>query len=295
MSNIQKRPFVPPQFTSFGKLPKDLFKKKFEVEHTLKVNSANRSGLKLESGAVLGNAGELKGYVKSTFPRFSFGSVSAELYTDASSDSKVTLALSGLPKGLSISPCVSAKDKSFGATMAGVDVSYSQQYFATSITAKSDLEKHLVDASASLGESGFSIGGNIALDVSSGADIKAMNCGIDYQQDDYTASFYTENNLSTMTAAYYQRINVDHVLGAQFKYALNGNHPRSMSIGSEYRVNPNTTVKTKVDVPSGDVAAHVEHRLVNPSVLVGVATAFNVRSQKIAADKVGLTFGMGDF
>lgn len=295
MSNIQKKPFVPPQFTSFGKLPKDLFKKKFEFEHTLKVQSANRSGLKLESGAILGNAGELKGYVKSTFPRFSFGSVSAELYTDASSDSKVTLALSGLPKGLTISPSVSAKDKNFGAAMAGVDVNYSQEYFATSVTAKSDLEKHLVDASVSLGERGISVGGNVALDVSSGADVKQMNCGIDYQQDDYTASIFTENNLSTVTAAYFQRLNVDHVLGAQFKYALNGGQARSMTIGSEYRVNANTTVKTKVDVPSGDVAAHVEHRLANPSVLVGVATAFNLRSQKIAADKIGLNFALGDF
>jgi hypothetical protein len=294
MSNIQKKPFVPPQFTSFGKLPKDLFKKKFEFEHTLKVQSANRSGLKLESGAILANSGELKGYVKSTFPRFSFGSVSAELYTDASSDSKVTLALTGLPKGLTISPSISAKDKSFGAAMAGVDVNYSQEYFATSVTAKSDLEKHLVDASISLGEGGVSVGGNIALDVSSGADIKSMNYGVDYQQDDYTASIYTENNMQSVTAAYFQRLNVDHVLGAQFKYAVGGG-ARAMTIGSEYRVNPNTTVKTKIDVPSGDVAAHVEHRLANPSILVGVATAFNVRSQKIAADKIGLNFALGDF
>jgi len=294
MSNIQKKPFVPPQFTSFGKLPKDLFKKKFEFEHTVKVQSANRNGLKIESGAILGQTGELKGYVKSSFPRFSFGAVSAELYTDASSDSKVTLALSGLPKGLTISPSVSAKDKSFGAAMAGVEVNYSQEYVAASVNAKSDLEKHLIDASLSLGEKGISVGGNIALDVSSGADIKSMNYGIDYQQDDYTASIYTENNQKTCTASYFQRINVDHVLGASFKYAFNGGE-RAMTIGSEYRVNPNTTVKTKVDIPTGDVAAHVEHRLANPSVVIGVATAFNVRSQKIAADKVGLNFALGDF
>ena len=41
-----------------------------------------------------------------------------------------------------------------------------------------------------------------------------------YEQDDYIASMYTEKNLSTLTAAYFQRLTPAHVLAATFSYNL---------------------------------------------------------------------------
>ena len=51
-------------------------------------------------------------------------------------------------------------------------------------------------------------------------------------------------------------------------------------MGTEYRIDADTTLKVKTELPSGDVSTHVEHRLANPRVLLGVATAFNLKSQE---------------
>ena len=133
------------------------------------------------------------------------------------------------------------------------------------------------------------------MDASNGADVTETNVGLEYEQDDYIASMYTEKNLSTMTAAYFQRLTPSHVLAAQFSYNLKTRQDRKLVVGSEYRIDADTTLKVKAELPAGDVSTHVEHRLANPRVLLGVASGFNLKSQKLAADRVGINLTVGEF
>jgi len=286
---------VPTPFNRLASYPKDLFKKNFEFQHSLKTVTHNRSGLSLTSGATLQDNGEVRGFVKTTLPRFSFGTVSAELNTDATQDSKVSIDFVGLPAGLTITPTISSKDKSFQRPLGGLEIGYKHEYISTSVAAKSDLENHTVDATLSVGDAGYTAGASVALDINNGADVKEYNFGFEYEQDDYTATFCTENNHSTVTASYFQRLTPLHKLGAQFKYSVNTPGARSLTVGSEYRVSAVTTLKTKVDVPSGDIATYVEHQLANPPILVGLATSFNIRSKSVSADKVGINVTLGDY
>lgn len=66
MSTKQITPFKPPYYQNFGKTASDLFKKKFDYDHTLKVINRSRDGLVLESSAVNQSTG-LRGQTKVTY------------------------------------------------------------------------------------------------------------------------------------------------------------------------------------------------------------------------------------
>jgi len=297
MSSIQQKPFVPPFFTKYGQFSKDTLNKKFEYKHKLSTIASHRNGLRLESGAILQDGGSVVGYVKSRFPQTDYGTLTAELYSDAASESNATFVARGLPTGVALSATVSSrdKDKAFKGPVDSVEATYRAEYVAASVKGKSDLSTHKVDASLSVGTMGISVGGMVSVDASNGADVTEVNAGVEYEQDDYIASIYTEANQSRVTAAYFQRLTPSHVLAATFSQDVQTRSDRRLSVGNEYRIDTNTTVKSRVEIPTGDVSTHVEHRLSNPLMLLGISSSFNLKSQKIAADKVGVSFSFGEF
>ena len=275
----------------------DTLTKKFEYKHKLTTIATNRNGLRIESGAILQDSGSAVGYVKTRFPSIPYGTLITELYTDASNESKAEFSFRNLPAGLTLTTTAAGKDKdkAFAGPVGALEATYRQENVATALKAKSDGSVHKVEANVSAGWAGISIGGVVALDASNGADVTETNVGLEYEQDDYIASMYTEKNLSTATAAYFQRLTPSHVLAAQFSYNIQTRADRKLVVGSEYRIDADTTMKVKAELPSGDVHTHVEHRLANPRILLGVASAFNIKSQKLAADKIGLNLTVGEF
>jgi len=301
-SSSSAKPFAPPQFNRFGKLTKDLFKKKYDFEHSIKtISRSSSSKLTLESGSILQDSGTLRGYVKANYPSFEYGAIDAELYTDAAAESKVTLTAYKLPVGAALATTVSSKDKdrSFKGPVGSVEAQYRQEYVAAYVNAKSDLDVHKVDASVSVGYNGVSIGGLATVDVSNGAEVHELNYGVEWEQPDYVCSIYTEKNGLKGVVSYFQRLAAGHVLGASFATDRSGSGstlltaPRSLTVGNEYRLNPDTVLKTKVEVPTGNVSTHVEHRLVNPRVLIGIAAASSIKTQKVSS--VGVSLAFGDF
>jgi len=298
MSKVQQqKPFYPPFFTKYGQFTKDTLNKKFEYKHKLTTIATNRNGLRIESGAIMQDNGSAVGYVKTRFPSIQYGTLSTELYTDASSESKADFTFRNLPAGLTLTTSAAGKDKdkSFAGPVGVLEATYRQEYVATAVKAKSDGSVHKVEAHASVGTAGISVGGVVSVDASNGAEVTESNVGVEYEQDDYIASMYTDKNLSTLTAGYFQRLTPSHVLAAQFSYDLKTRSNRKLTVGSEYRIDADTTLKVKAELPAGDVSTHVEHRLANPRVLLGVASAFNLKSQKLAADKIGLNLTVGEF
>ena len=336
MSSVQKKPFVPPFFTKYGQFTKgpphhhrafhkrcslvspppplltvaavpspppspsplsDALTKKFEYRHKLVTIATHRNGLRIESGAILQDGGAAVGYVKSRFPAFDYGTLTTELYTDASQESKAEFVAKGLPVGMTVAGTLSSKDKdkAFKGPVDTVDVTYRREFVAATLKGKTDLSTHKVDASLSLGSAGISVGGLVSVDASNGADVTEMNVGAEYEQDDYLASMYTEKNLAYLTAAYFQRLTPSHILAATFSYNIHTRAERKLTVGNEYRVDADTTVKSRVEIPTGDVSTHVEHRLANPRLLLGVSSRFNLKSQKLAMDQLGVGVTLGEF
>jgi len=303
MSSTQYKPFYPPQFNRFGKLTKDLFKKKYDFEHSVKtISRSTTNKLTIESGGVLQDAGALRGYIKANYPNFQYGSIDAELYTDAAAESKATLTLSNLPAGAALATTISSKDgkdKAFKGAVGSVEAQYRQEFVSAYVNAKTDLDVHKIDASVSVGYNGISIGGLATIDASNAADVQELNYGVEWEQPDYLCSIYTEKNGKKDIVSYFQRLSPSHVLGATFTIDSSSpgsslfTAPRSLTIGNEYRVSADTVIKTKAEVPSGAVSSHIEHRLVNPRVLLGIAAASSIKTQKVNA--VGVSLAFGDF
>lgn len=287
--------FVPPFFPKFGKNVRDLLKKKFDFDHTVKSVSKTSRGLQFENGAHLTENGALRGFVKGKFAVEKAGEGEVEITTDAAYESKANFKLTQLAKGLTANFLTQSKDKQFKKPIGGLELEYSQANFAATAAVKSDLEVHKVDASIALGSDGISVGGAVQFDCSRGAQLVDSNFGAEYSTSDFSASLFTEKNAQFLNTGFHQRVSGDHVLGAMFRYELSGKQERSLAIGDEYRVDRDTTIKAKVELPSGDLFTAVEHRLANPRMLIAVAAQYNAKSQSFAADKLGVQLTLGDF
>jgi len=197
--------------------------------------------------------------------------------------------------GLNLLTSSKDKDRAFKRQVAGLEAEYSQEYFSSTLTTKSDGDVHKAEASAALGYNGIAVGGIASADLTRGAVLQETNFGAEYLQDDFAVSMWTEKNSSFVTAGYLQKVNRNHVLGATFKYELGGAHARSMQLGSEYRLDANTIVKGKIDLPTGDLGANVEHRLADPQATLSLSAQFNAKANRFNPDKLGIGITLGDF
>jgi len=275
--------YIPTPFTKFGKTCKDLLKKNYNFEHTIKtINRSSRKGVSIESGAQFVEQGPVRGFVKAKYSNFGLnsffkgGEAELELNTDQTQESKANVKFNNIAKGFSLNFLTTTKssDKAFRRPVGGVEAEYSQEYISLTGTAKSDLDIHKVDGSIALGYDNVSVGASAVVDVTRGSDIVEHNIGAEYSVGEFIASVYTEKNQSELIAAYSQRINRDQLIGAQLKYQLTGRQERSLAVGTEYRVDLDTTIRAKVDLPSGDIAAQIDHKLTNPRLSLGVAAQF---------------------
>jgi len=151
-----------------------------------------------------------------------------------------------------------------------------------------------------LGCDKLSVGGKVVVDVASKQPPTDINFGAQLHGCDYTASAYTEKKRSVLNVAYYQRLGIPlrpHNFGAILSLGLKKD-TRSLTFGTDYWVDADTTVRASAKVESGSdttvIQTHVEHRLANPNVLLGVSAEFNCSASNPCGPGklgVGLTFG----
>lgn len=292
MSSNKK--FTPPLFGKFAKNVKDLFKKKYEYDHQLKVISKAAGGVTLESGAVTSDGSAVKGYVKGKYVQSEYeGDV--EAWTADSNESKATLKLTKLADGatLTLGGSTKDKDKSFKRPVASLDFEYSQEYFALQEVLKSDLSATKLETTLAVGSDGVTAGAQAVINFTNGADLTDYNFGVEYAQNDLTASLYTENKVNLLNAAIYQKPANGAVVGAVFKYDLNS-QSRGLTLGFDHKVNADVTVRGKAELPEASFSAVVESRLNNPALLLQVAAQFATKPT-LNAQKLGVSATFGDY
>lgn len=284
----------PPLFGKFAKNVKDLFKKKYEYDHQLKFISKAAGGVTLESGAVTSDGSAAKGYVKGKYVQPEYEG-ELELWSADTNESKATLKLTKLADGATVTLGRSTKDKdkSFKNHVNSVDLEYAQEYFSLQEVLKSDLTSTKLETTLALGADGVAVGAQAVVNFTNGADLTDYNVGVEYTQNDLTASLYTENRASLVSGAIYQKPASGAVFGAIFKYDVN-NQSRALTVGFDHKVNAETTVRGKADLPEATFSAVVESKLTNPALLLQVSAQFATKPT-LNAQKLGVSATFGDY
>lgn len=295
-----------PLLSNFGKNVNDLFKKKFEFDPVqFKTIRKAKGGVTVESGAVNvgGDKPYLRGYTKLALARPSFGSADVELHTDADQVSKLSSKFTKLYPGLALTLALSSKDKAAffkGANyVASAEATYNQANLQAQATLKTDAAtKSKVDASASVGYENWSVGVSASVDSEHAlTDLQELQFGAEYSQEDLTLSAYTSTDKAArvINGSLFQRVNRDLAAAALVKYNSDSG-AKTLTVGSDFRVDVDTGVKAKLELPKGNLQLAVEHRLQSPQLLLGLATEFDVsRPQAPVAAKFGLSLTFGDF
>jgi len=301
--------FTPPLFGSFGKKAKDLFKKKYEFEHQLKVLNTTADGKAIETSVVFPTDKQVRGVFKSAVPVRSLGQLNgtfeSEFHTVAEKESKTSYKFSNLIKGGFVKvgiTGVKADSKNdtadFPEGWATVEAEYSQEYVGGNVAVRTNGQKTLVDAVLAVGYDNLSVGGKATIDVASKQAPQDYNFGAEYAGADYVASAVTEKKRSVLSLSYFQQIAKAHTVGAQASFGL-VKPSRSLQFGTDYRVDPDTTVRAFAKVEAGKdttvLATAVEHKLYKPNVLLGVAAEFNISPSNVTAGRMGIQATLGDF
>jgi hypothetical protein len=301
---------VPPLFGQFGKKAKDLFKKKYEFDNQAKIIANASNGLNVESSVIAANNAPLRGVFKTTAPVRSLGVLNGtfetEFHTVSHIPSTTSYKFTKLLNGLSVKVGLNAQkpdpksNPDFQEGWLSAEAEYSQEYVSGSVGVRTNTHKTLVDASVSLGYNDMTVGGKVTFNKDAPGDNKYdINFGAQLDGPDYVVAGVTDRNHSQVTLSYYQAVGKGHVVGASLTSNLTTDK-RALTFGTDYALDVDTTVRAYAKVDSGSSAATtaavaVEHRLLNPQVLVGVAAEFNVNAPSITANKVGVSLTFGDY
>jgi len=287
---------VPPFFKNFGKSTKDLFKKKYDFDNSHKLVNKTQDGVVFEASSNSAYDGALK----AKFSPYKNVEVEANLNTNAKTEAKTTVKAKDIAKGTTVTLGFFGKHKDFARHIYSVDAEYTRDHFAATGVLNSDCTTtHRVDANAAVGPfNGVSLGAQVHMDFSKGAEVLDFNAGAEYVKGAYTASVFTEKNMETLNVAYLNKLGGGKTsFGALVKYDLTKGccGTPTASVGTEHAMDANTTLKAKVDFPTGVAATAIEHRLANPKLQFGVAAQFNLKNSPLTAEKLGLTFTFGDY
>jgi len=109
-----------------------------------------------------------------------------------------------------------------------------------------------------------------------------------------TAALYTEKNLGFVNLSAFYRVNGNTQVGSLFRFDLDGKNPRTMTTACEHKLDKDTVIKAKAELPAGAIGVAYEQKLANPKVSINVAAQFNP-NKSFNAEKFGLGLSFGDF
>jgi len=288
--------FVPPTFSKLGRNLKDLLSKKYDFTHTLKTIHKSSGGVSFETG-VKGSVPPLFGYLKSKFadPLSSY-----EIEGEASTDNRTTLTVKfpRLSPGLVLTG--SLVSTSNGSVVYSTETEYATDSLALYALAKTDgsVTHPIIKGSATVGLDGVSIGGQFDADLSGGgAALSDYNLGLEYSTSLYSASLISENQADTVNVGVFYKYSPLTSIGASGRIEVSGKKSSALTFGTEYLLDQTTTIKSKLEVPTGTITAAVEHKIKNPQLQLIVSGVFSplAFSTGVKADKFGVGITLGDY
>jgi len=159
-----------------------------------------------------------------------------------------------------------------------------------------------VSVAGTIGWEGLSVGGQVLFKVDKDQNLQDYNVGAQYETEGFTGALLTEAQGDVVRASWLHNVSKSHTLGVEFvsdefDRLSKPAEPRRkiLNFASEYKLDGFTSVKLRLS-NSGEVAAAVEHRLVNPKVAVNFSTQWKVKgTSSYKAEKFGLGLTVGEY
>lgn len=256
--------FVPPFFKDLGKKASDLFKNDFDLSQEFKTKHTTAQGVAVETTVTGANAASLK----ATYKNKAFGK--GEVNVDSAGSLKVKSTLDKLQAGLKVNlEGASKKSKLF----TKVEAQYSQDFVAFSATVNGvGVSDPTANSSLTIGSDGLSVGGTVSFDKS--FQLADKNVGIEFAQGDFTAAVTTSGNLSDISASLYNRVNSNYQFGVRFTDKSGAD--RTMELASQYELDADSSLKTKLSLPSNTLTLGVSHKLPSLNLKLNTVHTFSV-------------------
>lgn len=142
---------------------------------------------------------------------------------------------------------------------------------------------------AVVGSNGYLVGGEAGYDVQKAA-VTRYSLGLGYQAATYSASVNVIQNLSVVSATYYQKVNSAVEVGAKAGYDVNAGKASGLEVASKYKLDPNSFAKAKIN--DRGIAALAYSTKLNAGVTWGVGMSLDTNKLNEAGHKIGtsLTF-----
>jgi len=295
--------FVPPTYGNIGKNFRDLWSKKFENKSFLKVVTKAPSGLTVTSNASIDNG--INGNLTAKYVDNSWGDVDTELDSTsgkAYATANFTKLVDGGKASLSGGLLGSKKPGDKNSLSFKAAFEESQESFTVAGSADfAELEKGdgfgaKINASATIGMDGITVGGEVKGKVDHEHHIDDHNFAAQFQKDNFTASMTTEKKGEIIKTSYYYTPSKEYTVGAEFVTDGTTDTLRKvLNVASQCECNPDTTAKFRWS-SCGDFGAALERRLRNPNVALLVSANFKVKgTTDIRVDKFGVGFTFGDY
>jgi len=301
--------FFPPLFSKIGSTASDLLAKKYDYKNSLTTKQKVDDNLTVTIGTDAAQNG-LNGNAKVNF-------------VDKTKDIEAEVTTTGITK------CQLKLKKAAPGTVVTVNVDqsartrlvadYVQHGFAGSATVEAcgtfagprgpsdsfKFPKTKVIASGVVGYDGLSVGGEVTLDAAAPSEVKDYNIGAQYQLGKYIVAAKTSEKANVLTASFYEFVNPRLLLSSTFGWRLDGTAfakpkdeskagaSRVLTLGAEYAVNPNVTVRAKLD-STGGAATWVQTNLPDNRLQVAISSSYNLTSGPVAkpvAFGIQTTFG----
>lgn len=306
--------FVPPQFSAFGKRFKDLWKKKYDFRSLVKVQIRAPDDLTLTDTAYfdetrINGKFEVKKQLKDK-------GIDVEAEVEAGEGNKAVLksTFSKLVDGAKLILSGGYDPESKDALVKnGVHGKAELEYARTNLSGsvaltvgeepgkerkerETNLGAHVVVAAAA-GKAGVSVGGNVKANLENVQNLSDVNFGLQYDKDNLTAGFLSEENGEVLRGSFVYRIpNKSLTFGAEFvsdefdKLSKPSDpHRKVLNLAVEHELDIATTVKGRVS--TAETAAVVLDRRCSPNLSLSFSAQYKLKGYSGARfDKFGLGF-----
>jgi len=286
--------FVPPVFSNYGKATKDLFKKKYDFDNSLK--TVRRSCPFTFESSLTQSGGNYRGTLNIKERVKNVGEGELNISTSKGSESKASFKFVDLfTKGLNVTAGATTKDDDIKSDklVYSVEDEYSRPNLAVTAAVKSNCDSTKVKATASFGLNDFAVGAGATFNVGSGFEVSDYNVGFEHSSPSVTISGFTERRLDNFTLSVLHRSSLFATYAARVSSDVGLREPK-LTFGTEQKLNPDVNVKFKVDSDS-TVGFAWEQRVAEPRLQLNLSASFKpaefAQSVKAGAFGVGLTFG----
>jgi len=283
---------APPAFSDLGKAANDLLNKDFyhTAQATLDVKLKAPNGTNINIKGKQGFDGVTTGSAEGKYSLKGI-TVTNAWTTAALLDSKVELANVAGVDGTKIdlqnlwnpSKSNSAAQK---VTLAYKTPNLHTRTFLNYATASGNVDA-VVDAVA--GADGFLVGGEAGYDLQKAA-ITKYSVGLGYTTPQYTATVQGIQNLSVISASYYQKIGAQTEVGVKAGYDVQAAKASGLEVASKYKLDPATFAKAKIN--DRGIAALSYNTRLNAGTTLGLGLSLDTHKLNEAGHKIGtsLTF-----